>query len=106
MFNKDRTRKDGLSYSCKNCKNITMAAYRVNSRDKIKEYVLSQKNDFHTLYYLPEEHYIGITCQPRTRMRLHKSHGNHILDYETVATFKTKREALDAERYLHSIGYN
>jgi len=106
LFNKDKTRKDGLSYVCKECINTQSKTYRAKSKDKIKAYIESQRNDFYTLYYLPEDHYIGITTQPSIRMRNHKSQGRHILGYEVVAAFKTKREALATERYLHNIGYN
>ena len=79
-----------------------------------KEYIISQtnlykenlKDDFHTLYYLKEEHYIGLTNQPVLRMQNHKRNGKYIADYEVVDAFKNKREALDAEQYMHSIGYN
>ena len=70
-----------------------------------KEYRQSLTDDSYTLYYLREEHYIGITTQPNMRMRNHKKNGKHILDYEVVSTFETKREALEAEKYMHSIGY-
>lgn len=71
-----------------------------------KAYNDSLIDDFYTVYYLREEHYIGITNQPIRRMHKHKSDGRHILDYEAVATFKNKKEALNAEYYMHSIGYN
>ena len=106
LFNKDSSRKHGLSDNCRECIRIKSKAYRAKSQDKIKAYTESQKNDFYTLYYLPEHHYIGITTQPSIRMRLHKSHGRHVLDMEVVDTFKTKREALDSEAYMQSIGYN
>ena len=97
-------------------------AYNIANRDKIaakvkrhyesnKEKIADRrkayyKDDFYTLYYLKEEHYIGQTNQPKLRINNHRVKGKHVLDYEAVATFNTKREALDAERYLHSIGYN
>ena len=63
-------------------------------------------DEFYTLYYLKEEHYIGITNQPTIRMYTHKSRGKHVSNYESVATFKTKRAALDAEAICHDIlGY-
>ena len=76
-------------------------AYRLRSEKHINDCV----NDFHTLYYLPEHHYIGITNQPRTRIRGHRAKGRITEDFEVVAIFETKREALDAEFYLHNIGY-
>ena len=71
-----------------------------------KAYAKTLKDSFYTLYYLKEEHYIGTTNQPKLRLYTHKRDGNHTLDYEVVSTFDSKRDALDAEAYMHSIGYN
>tara|TARA_R110002049_G_scaffold213318_1_gene384685 strand:+ start:234 stop:605 length:372 start_codon:yes stop_codon:yes gene_type:complete len=65
----------------------------------------SLKDKFYTLYYLTEHHYVGVTNQPRIRMVKHRVLGRITRNYEVIATFKTKREALDAEKHLHSIGY-
>jgi predicted GIY-YIG superfamily endonuclease len=85
----------------------THKAYYEANKDKVdaksKEYASQYKDDFYTLYYLKEEHYIGITNQPKIRMYTHKSNGKYVLDYEVVSTFKTKREALDAESIFHDI---
>lgn len=71
-----------------------------------KKYRNSLKDDFYTLYYLKEDHYVGVTNQLKGRMYNHKNKGKHVLDYEVIATFKTKREALDAERYMQdSLSY-
>ena len=84
-------------------------AYREVNKEKIKayrkEYYESLINDFYTMYYIPQHHYIGITNQPITRLRNHSTVGRITTDWEVVSTFKTKREALDAEKYMHSIGY-
>ena len=63
-------------------------------------------DSFYTLYYLPEEHYIGVTNQPRLRVFNHKHSGRHTLDLEVVCTFSNKKDALLCERLFHSIGYN
>jgi len=97
-----------LKYKEKDALRVKM--YYEANKDKIaaqrKGYYDSKKDDFYTLYYLKEEHYIGTTNQPNLRLNTHKRDGNHTLDYEAVSTFDTKREALDAEAYMHSIGYN
>ena len=81
-------------------------ANKVKIAAQRKGYYESKKDDFYTLYYLPEEHYVGVSNRPKFRMYSHKNNGKHVLDYEVVATFKTKREALDAERYMQeSLGY-
>ena len=80
--------------------------WRLDNKEKQKAYFNSFKDDFYTLYYLPEEHYIGITNRPKLRVNEHRSKGKHVLDYEVVATFKDKRDALDAEIIFHKTGYN
>jgi len=72
---------------------------------KKKAYRESLKDEFYTMYYIPQHHYIGITNQPIIRLRNHSTVGRIITDWEVISTFKTKREALDAEKYMHSIGY-
>jgi len=75
-------------------------------KSRVKKYGESLKEDFYTLYYLKEEHYIGITNQPILRLSAHKSKGRHVLDYEVITTIANKKEALIIEKQLHSIGYN
>mgnify|MGYP000076357592 FL=1 len=66
------------------------------------------KDNFYTLYYLPEEHYIGVTCRPEMRMKKHRTESSRITKgYEVISTFDTKKEALDVERFMHDyLGYN
>ena len=60
-----------------------------------------------SLYYLPEEHYVGVTKYVmRKRLSEHKNNNKIVEGAEVVCQFKNRREALDAERHLHSIGYN
>ena len=66
---------------------------------------LAQKKEYYTLYYIPSENYIGISFQPSIRMYAHKYSNRDTTNWVTIKTFKTKREALDAERFYHSIGY-
>lgn len=83
--------------------------YRIANKESVRKtekiYRQSLKDGFYTLYYLPEHHYIGITNQPKKRLINHRATGRLTEGYEVVATFDTKREALDAETYMHSIGY-
>ena len=85
-------------------------AYKLKNKkalaDKQLLYRKGLKDIEYTLYYLKEEHYVGVTNQYKFRLLNHKKNGRHILDFEPIYKYKTKREALDAEKYLHSIGYN
>tara|TARA_R110000744_G_C18935989_1_gene513741 strand:+ start:124 stop:516 length:393 start_codon:yes stop_codon:yes gene_type:complete len=77
-------------------------------KEQKKFYNESLKDNFYTLYYLPEEHYIGVTCRPEMRMKQHRGEFSRITEgYEVVSTFNTKKEALDVERFMHDyLGYN
>ena len=85
------------------------AQYYKDNKEAFQERARSFKSnaveDFHTLYYLPEHHYAGVTNQPKLRMLNHRAAGKVTTGWEVVATFKAKREALDAEYELHKIGY-
>ena len=86
--------------------------WREDNKEAIKEsnkiYNESLKDDFYTLYYLPEEHYVGVTCKLKTRLAKHRTESNRITKgYEVISTFDTKKEALDVERFMHDyLGYN
>jgi len=75
-------------------------------KSKALSYKQTLKEDFYTVYYLKEDHYVGITNQPKIRMQNQKRNGKYVLDYEVVVKVKTKREALDIESYLHKMNYN
>ena len=82
-------------------KNNPEAVKAIDARKKAKA-----KSKEYSLYYLPEDHYVGVTNQISLRLINHKIKGKHILEYEIIGVFKSKKEALRTERYLHSIGYN
>ena len=73
---------------------------------KIRAYKQSLKESVYTVYYLPEEHYIGITNQLKIRMQNQRLNGKITDGYEVVMKVETKREALDIESKLHKLGYN
>tara|TARA_R110000744_G_C18887631_1_gene507530 strand:+ start:30 stop:461 length:432 start_codon:yes stop_codon:yes gene_type:complete len=79
--------------------------YKLN-KQKILKKREALKDDFHTLYYLPKHNYIGVTNQPTNRMGNHRRKSKRdTTNWATIKTFKTRREALDAEKFYHSIGY-
>ena len=85
-------------------------AYREANKEEVKEkakaYRESLKEGFYSVYYLPEEHYAGVTSRVIARMRDHKCNGMITEGFEVVFTTESKREALDFEAKLHSMGYN
>ena len=130
LFYTDNRAKDKKSSSCKVCISVNrnkeyQDTYREVNRESIKankkahylknkesikkrvgKYKQSLKDSFYTIYYLSEEHYVGVTNQPKIRMQNHKINKNHVLDYEVITTVKTRREALDIESFLHKLNYN
>ena len=66
----------------------------------------SRKEECYSVYYLPEEHYVGMTGGIKNRMRRHKFDGMITDGYEIVFTSTNKKEALAFEGKLHSLGYN
>tara|TARA_R110000796_G_C14231004_1_gene395959 strand:+ start:134 stop:493 length:360 start_codon:yes stop_codon:yes gene_type:complete len=80
-------------------------AYRVANRERNNEYQKKYRNPFFTLYYLPRCNYVGITNSPVKRMNNHSVSGKDVSSWVTIKTYTNKREALDAEAFYHSIGY-
>jgi len=101
------------------------AAYNKKWQADNKEYVKAQReankdvknaknrayrkslNDGHySVYYLPEEHYVGVTGSTRQRMHKHNHDGMITEGLEVVYTTKSKEDAYSFEAKLHSMGYN
>ena len=83
-------------------------------REKNKEHIAAydkdrweaKKDGYYTVYYLKEEHYVGMTTSLPNRLSEHKSKYNrHIEDVEVIGKYETKAEALRVEAALHSMGY-
>ena len=77
------------------------------NKEKIAAYKRETRNDGHyTVYYLKEEHYVGMTSGLKHRLSYHKGYYNRYIEVvEIVGKYETKREALDVEAKLHSMGY-
>lgn len=95
-FNKDSSRKNGRQRYCTVCRNKKR---REISAKKKKD------QDGWIVYYLPEEHYVGITSNLYRRMSNHKNEGRSVIDVEIVSKHKTPEMAALMEAYLHTIGY-
>lgn len=66
----------------------------------------ASKTTSYQLYYMPEEHYIGVTNIFSKRMNAHRAKGRITDGAHVVANFKTKQEALAVEAYMHDkLGY-
>jgi hypothetical protein len=71
-----------------------------------KAYQETDKDGFYTVYYLPEEHYAGMTTKLSYRLGNHKSKYNrYIDDVEIIGKYEARKEALRVEAALHTMGY-
>lgn len=95
-FHKYKGRRDGRQNYCKKC----CAAVNRNTGKR------RRKSGLTYLYYLPEEHYVGITNDVYPRMALHKNAGNITEGYEIIAEYNHRVEAHLDETILHCMGYN
>ena len=80
------------------------------NKDKVaaiqKAFYESNKDGLYTVYYLPEEHYVGQSNNVRSRMRHHKFYDRYIKDVQLLAKFETRKEAKAFEAKLHNMGYH
>lgn len=99
-----------MPYKNKEDKAAHNKAYKEANRETInayhKKYRAAQKDGLYTVYYLKEEHYVGMTTILQKRLNTHKSHYNrHIKDVEIIGKYQTKVGAARVEAALHSMGY-
>lgn len=87
--------------------------YYENNKQKQKSYRKdwyheNVKKDTHLpcVYYLPEEHYIGITKNLKRRIKAHNHSGKITEGYEVVAYFERYVDAMYLEVMFHQRGYN
>ena len=88
----------------------TKAEYEKTWREKNPDYwvkrYLTSKDGFFSLYYLPEEHYIGITDCVKRRIDHHSANGKITEGYEVIAKFERSVDAHLLETMFHMRGYN
>ncbi len=75
------------------------------NKDTLHRYRKNRDGMFR-VYYLPEEHYVGMTSDIYNRMKQHSKKGKITQGFEIVWTCKTAAMALLMEAYLHTLGYN
>ena len=84
--------------------------WRLNNPDKVRAIdarkKARKKATHFSVYYLPEEHYVGVTNQIDLRMNNHSCKGKITSGWEIIFESDYKSEALMVERFFHSIGYN
>lgn len=92
--------------------NAYIREYRKKNYDQNKESerqrkkYLNQWDGYFYVYYLPEEHYVGMTNNIHRRIRYHNCSGKIINDYEILARFKRQVDAHLFETKFHAMDYN
>lgn len=92
--------------------NAYMRLYNKKNYNSKKENARHVKNyaescdEYFSVYYLPEEHYIGMTNNIKRRIKYHEYSGRITDDFEVLATFKRQVDAHLFETLLHSMDYN
>ena len=71
-----------------------------------KEWRAKDKSKETCVYYLPEEHYIGITDMVMQRMQHHRAAGKITEGLEIIAWFDRRVDAHYVETLFHMRGYN
>ncbi len=65
------------------------------------------KDEFFSVYYLPEEHYVGMTGWLTDRIKTHRLRGKNVEGWKLMASFPTNIEARNYEAMLQSsMGFN
>ncbi len=90
LFYTRTQRKRGFSSECKDC-------YKKRHKDSLDGYF--------SVYYLPEEHYVGMTNSLQKRLGVHKRSGRTTEGFEVVGKFKRAIDAHLLETMLHSRDY-
>jgi len=100
--------KGRFSY-CKPCRSEYNTNNKVTSAKRLeycRKWEAKKKQDFYSVYLLPEENYVGITTQPELRMRHHKNAGRNTSNWVVMANVDTRKEAVEYENMFNvSYGY-
>ena len=112
-FNNNKGTSDGKASQCRACMSSYLKEYR--SKEGNKERAAKYKKNrylkerhplgYTAVYYLPEDHYIGMTLNFKRRMNQHRLDGRHVADVEILAWFERSVDAHLFETQLHVLGY-
>ena len=108
-FHKFKHSKDGLKSRCKACNTKDAINYRKDNIVKRKMYddkYREQMKHSPTVYLLVKENYVGTTSRLRQRINQHRHNGRFVDDFVVLATFNSRKDALELEEFLHELGYN
>jgi hypothetical protein len=109
--NKDKIAASQKRWNKNNAEKAAEASrkWAANNPEKVaarkKRWVESHKDGLYTVYYLPEEAYVGQTENMRMRMSNHRSKGRDTKHHEILGKYKTREEAMAVEAKYHSMGF-
>ena len=91
-FHRCKRSPKGVRAECKSCRK----KYAANL-------FKSKKIDHYIVYYLPEEHYVGITNHPKDRMSNHRRGGKNINGWRVLYATECRTDARHHENLFHSV---
>lgn len=89
-FYPNKARRDGYNSYCNACR---------------KSYTESKKDGYYTVYFIPQDNYVGVTNSTFARKWLHTAEGRNMNKYITLGRFKERDEAYRLETIYHDLGY-
>jgi hypothetical protein len=81
---------------------------RLNAIENSKVYQELRSNEYpgYSVYYIPEEHYVGMSRNVIARISKHKHLGKIVDGWEVLMCFENPIRAHLMETQLHLMGYN
>lgn len=89
-------------------KKRTLEGKNTKGSQQTKDYQEMRANDYpgYSVYYIPEEHYIGMSKNVYSRMIKHNHLGKIIDGWEVIESFENPIRAHLMETQFHLMGYN
>ena len=108
-FYKFKNSKDGFQSRCKVCNKKDTVDYKKVNNAKCKLYRAKYRERMThkpTVYLLVKENYVGTTSRLKHRIYQHKHNGKFVEDFIVLASFDSRKDALELEEFMHELGYN
>ena len=110
QFIKRGNTRDGRGYYCRECNKVIQKEYVTRNLDRVRKSKTRYNNHDKTLvtivYYLPEEHRVGLSNNLRRRLQKHRQNGLITDGVEILGKFERHVDAHYLETLLHMRGYH